>query len=366
MSSNVNLTELLEKIVTKFGVATTSDNTTAASGSSRTLFIQDGSNKSDTIVIKDSNGGDYTVSINSLKGYLTDAEYNALLNNSNNSAKVPEKSVGKSAKVSFEDRYQGADIKPQNQTQKSDLEKEIDELKQKQDANVTSMTSLKEQIENLKNMIERATDEAKSKMEDIEEEQKKKAEDIVNQQLKKFRDSDGVMSQDEFNASVKTALSSINPSMSDALSSLMSAHNHMALMSNLVSQLGKKIEIDNGFSSQINAKQLQLKSKNSGSEVGSLEQNANSPFVQLLSSEDILDSSPSSQFRELVSEFGQNMQQQLNSQIDSAYSQAGFTKESVKSYKDFAQQSAEADGAKIADELEAREQEELKKEEKEE
>ena len=63
------------------------------------------------------------------------------------------------------------------------------------------------------------------------------------------------MSQDQFSANVKAALAEINPSMSEALTHIMSADTDMALMGNLLDQLSQKVEIDKQFDEQIDTQE---------------------------------------------------------------------------------------------------------------
>ena len=275
MSTNINLSDILKKIASDTGFLGSAGSKFTQGETLEVLFVSGGSNMGDSLVLKDSSGDNYSISAESLQGYLSDEEFNALMNGGANktvdenvaanatqivlgTAKTDE--VDKAENVDSTDDVQAADQVGSTQnvesTKDSDaIQKEIDKLQQQRDVNRQSMETLKEQIEDLRDKIEQSIADALDAMEDIEEEQKKKAEEIVAEELKKYQNSNGEMSQDQFSANVRAALAEINPSMSEALTHIMSADTNMALMGNLLDQLSQKVEIDKQFDEQIDAQQ---------------------------------------------------------------------------------------------------------------
>lgn len=275
MSTNINLSDILKKIASDTGFLGSAGSKFTQGETLEVLFVSGGSNMGDSLVLKDSSGDNYSISAQSLQGYLSDEEFNALMNGGANktvdenvaanatqivlgTAKTDE--VDKAENVDSTDDVQAADQVGSTQnvesTKDSDaIQKEIDKLQQQRDVNRQSMETLKEQIEDLRDKIEQSIADALDAMEDIEEEQKKKAEEIVAEELKKYQNSNGEMSQDQFSANVRAALAEINPSMSEALTHIMSADTNMALMGNLLDQLSQKVEIDKQFDEQIDAQQ---------------------------------------------------------------------------------------------------------------
>lgn len=275
MSTNINLSDILKKIASDTGFLGSAGSKFTQGETLEVLFVSGGSNMGDSLVLKDSSGDNYSISAQSLQGYLSDEEFNALMNGGANktvdenvaanatqivlgTAKTDE--VDKAENVDSTDDVQAADQVGSTQnvesTKDSDaIQKEIDKLQQQRDVNRQSMETLKEQIEDLRDKIEQSIADALDAMEDIEEEQKKKAEEIVAEELKKYQNSNGEMSQDQFSSNVRAALAEINPSMSEALTHIMSADTNMALMGNLLDQLSQKVEIDKQFDEQIDAQQ---------------------------------------------------------------------------------------------------------------
>ena len=275
MSTNINLSDILKKIANDTGFLGSAGSKFTQGETLEVLFVSGGSNKGDSLVLKDSSGDNYSISAQSLQGYLSDEEFNALMNGGANktvdenvaanatqimlgTAKADE--VDKSENVDSADNVQAADQVDSTQNVQSTkdadaIQKEIDKLQQQRDVNRQSMETLKEQIEDLRDKIEQSIADALDAMEDIEEEQKKKAEEIVAEELKKYQNSNGEMSQDQFSANVKAALAEINPSMSEALTHIMSADTDMALMGNLLDQLSQKVEIDKQFDEQIDTQE---------------------------------------------------------------------------------------------------------------
>lgn len=275
MGTNINLSDVLKKIASDTGFLGSAGSKFSQGETLEVLFVSGGNNQADTLVLKDTSGDNYSISAQSLQGYLSDDEYNALMNGGAN--KVADESAAKSAtevvlgsvKTEETDKTQNVD-KAEN-TQATDevgatqnvestkdadaIQKEIDKLEQQREVNRQSMETLKQQIEDLRGKIEQSIADALEAMEEIEEEQKKKAEEIVAQELKKYQNSNGEMSQDQFSANVKAALAEINPSMSEALTHIMSADTDMALMGNLLDQLSQKVEIDKQFDEQIDTQQ---------------------------------------------------------------------------------------------------------------
>ncbi len=275
MSTNINLSDILKKIASDTGFLGSAGSKFSQGETLEVLFVSGGNNQADTLVLKDTSGDNYSISAQSLQGYLSDDEYNALMNGGAN--KVADENAANSAtevvlgsvKTEETDKTQNVD-KAEN-TQATDevgatqnvestkdadaIQKEIDKLEQQREVNRQSMETLKQQIEDLRGKIEQSIADALEAMEEIEEEQKKKAEEIVAQELKKYQNSNGEMSQDQFSANVKAALAEINPSMSEALTHIMSADTDMALMGNLLDQLSQKVEIDKQFDEQIDTQE---------------------------------------------------------------------------------------------------------------
>lgn len=275
MSTNINLSDILKKIASDTGFLGSAGSKFSQGETLEVLFVSGGNNQADTLVLKDTSGDNYSISAQSLQGYLSDDEYNALMNGGAN--KVADENVAQNAtevvlgtvKTEETDKTQNVDrtenveatdevgaTQNVESTKDADaIQKEIEKLEQQREVNRQSMEALKEQIEDLRGKIEQSIADALEAMEDIEEEQKKKAEEIVAQELKKYQNSNGEMSQDQFSANVKAALAEINPSMSEALTHIMSADTDMALMGNLLDQLSQKVEIDKQFDEQIDTQQ---------------------------------------------------------------------------------------------------------------
>lgn len=275
MSTNINLSDILKKIANDTGFLGSAGSKFTQGETLEVLFVSGGSNNGDSLVLKDSSGDNYSISAQSLQGYLSDEEFNALMNGGANktvdenvaanatqivlgTAKADE--VDKAENVDSTDDVQAADQVDSTQNVQSTkdadaIQKEIDKLQQQRDVNRQSMETLKEQIEDLRDKIEQSIADALDAMEDIEEEQKKKAEEIVAEELKKYQNSNGEMSQDQFSSNVRAALAEINPSMSEALTHIMSADTNMALMGNLLDQLSQKVEIDKQFDEQIDTQE---------------------------------------------------------------------------------------------------------------
>lgn len=280
MGSNVNLSDVLKKIASDTGFLSSAGENFKQGETLEVLFISGGTNKADSLVLKDSSGDNYTISAQSLQGYLSDAEYEALMNGNVNS--TPDETVAASATqvqltgevaqdVPTVDEVGDVDGVTQTEataaTQTSEqIQKEIDALEVQRQANQQSMQVLQEQIEDLKGKIETSISDALAKMEEIEEEQKKEAEEIVANELAKYQNSNGEMTQDEFNANVQNALAALNPSLGEAIVSIMSANNDMALMSNLLGQLSQKVEIDKQLGSQIDAKEAECEAAKAAEE----------------------------------------------------------------------------------------------------
>lgn len=275
MSTNINLSDILKKIASDTGFLGSAGSKFSQGETLEVLFVSGGNNQADTLVLKDTSGDNYSISAQSLQGYLSDDEYNALMNGGAN--KVADENVAQNAtevvlgpvKTEETDKTQNVDrtenveatdevgaTQNVESTKDADaIQKEIDKLEQQREVNRQSMEALKEQIEDLRGKIEQSIADALEAMEEIEEEQKKKAEEIVAQELKKYQNSNGEMSQDQFSANVKAALAEINPSMSEALTHIMSADTDMALMGNLLDQLSQKVEIDKQFDEQIDTQE---------------------------------------------------------------------------------------------------------------
>ena len=265
--SNVNLSDVLKKIASDAGFISSAGNKFAEGESLEVLFVSGGSNKSDTVVLKDTSGDNYSISAQSLQGFLSDDEYNALINGGAN--KTEDASATKGATEIVLDGAVEEVEKTEATSETKDtsaIQDEIDALETQREANQKSMETLKDQIEDLKEQIEQSIQDALAAMEEIEEEQKKKAEEVVAEELKKFQESNGAMSQDEFSSNVKSALAAINPSMGEALTYIMSADNNMALMSNLLNQLSQKIDIDKQLGDQIDGKEQELEAAKAAAE----------------------------------------------------------------------------------------------------
>ncbi len=266
MGTNVNLSDVLKKIASDAGFISSAGDKFKQGESLEVLFVSgSGSNKLDSLVLKDTSGDNYSISAQSLQGFLSDDEYNALINGGT-AQKVDTSEVANSTQIVLGSTVENVNnttpvdattnVEATVATQGSEaIKQEIEQLQLQREVNQQSMESLKSQIEDLREIIEQSIADALDKMEEIEEEQKKKAEEVVAQELKKYKESNGEMSQDEFSANVKSALAAINPSMGDAISDLMTADNNMALMSNLLGQLNQKIDIDKQLASQIDTKQ---------------------------------------------------------------------------------------------------------------
>ena len=228
------------------------------------VFVSKNSNQ-DTLVLKDTSGDYYNVSFQNMEKFLTDEQFKELSNkpvNDNvdiNKATNVELS-GEAQALESLDKANTAEETDETQATTSTadsgkIQQEIDKLEAMRTANQESMTVLKEKIEDLKGKVEDSISLALDKMEEIEEDQKKEAEQIVSEELNRYKNAEGSMTQDEFQNNVSSRLSEINPSMSEALIHLLSADTNMALMSNLLGQLGQKIEIDKSYANQIDTKE---------------------------------------------------------------------------------------------------------------
>ena len=279
MGTNVNLSDVLKKIASDAGFLSSAGDKFKEGESLKVLFVSTGSNNSDSVVLADTSGDSYNISAQTLKGYLTDEEYNALINGSASNTNTSAEAIGatqvelagnaatleETPVVDSVDTTEGAtavtEAAATTATQSSTaIKEEIEALQEQRDANQQSMEALQDQIEDLKAKIEQSVADALAAMQDIEEEQKKKAEEAVAEELKRYQESNGDMTQDEFSSNVKSALAAINPSMGEALTHIMSADSNMALMSNLLNQLSQKATIDKQLGSQIDTKQVEYDS----------------------------------------------------------------------------------------------------------
>ena len=238
-------------------------------------------NGQDTLVLRDDSGDQYNVSLEDMGKYLTDDEYNALIqNNQVTDTEESKQTVATATNVELSGEAQALDsvdevgtTEETTETQattatgdSAQIQQEIDKLEAMRTANQESMTVLKEQIEDLKDKVEDSISLALEKMEEIEEEQKKQAEQIVSEELNRYKNAEGSMTQDEFQNNVSSRLSEINPSMSEALVHLLSADTNMALMSNLLGQLGQKVEIDKSYANQIDTKEQEYEAAKAAEE----------------------------------------------------------------------------------------------------
>ena len=238
-------------------------------------------NGQDTLVLRDDSEDDYNVSLEDMEKYLTDDEYNALIqNNEVIDTEESKQTVASATNVELSGEVQAlttvdevGSAQETSETQattatgdSAQIQQEIDKLEAMRAANQESMTTLKEQIEDLKDKVEESISLALDKMEEIEEEQKIKAEQIVSEELNRYKNAEGSMTQDEFQNNVSSRLSEINPSMSEALVYLLSADTNMALMTNLLGQLGQKIQIDKSYASQIDTKEQEYEAAKAAEE----------------------------------------------------------------------------------------------------
>lgn len=260
MSMNIDLSSILTKIANDSSFV---DGSEGKFSKGETLFISGTSAKGDMVTLKDSSGDSYNVSAQELKGYLTDEELQALMSNS---ATVQVGSTEATSATSEVSEVGGVEATTEVGetaevgTTSAAIQDEIDKLEAQRLANLDSMETLKDQIEDLKDEIQDSINAAIQEMEEIEEEQKKKAQEVVDKELQKFKNSNGEMTQDEFNANVQSQLAAINPSMGTVVAELLTANTKTSLMSNLLGQLDAKIATDSQLCSQIDAKNVELDS----------------------------------------------------------------------------------------------------------
>ena len=253
MSMNIDLSSILTKIANDSSFV---DGSEGKFSKGETLFISGTSAKGDMVTLKDSSGDTYNVSAQELKGYLSDEELQALLNNSSVSQVGSTTATSSTSEVTTTQ----ATSEVSAASGSAAIKQEIEKLEAQRQANLESMETLKEQIEDLKDEIQESINAAIQEMEDIEEEQKKKAQEIVDEELQKFQNSNGEITQDEFNANVQSRLAAINPSMGNVVAELLNANTKTALMSNLLGQLDSKIAIDSQLCSQIDTKNTEYDS----------------------------------------------------------------------------------------------------------
>lgn len=258
MSMNIDLSSILTKIANDSSFV---DGSEGKFSKGETLFISGTSAKGDMVTLKDSSGDSYNVSAQELKGYLTDEELQALMSNSATVQVGSTEATSATSEVSEVGEVEATTEVGETAevgTTSAAIQDEIDKLEAQRLANLDSMETLKDQIEDLKDEIQDSINAAIQEMEDIEEEQKKKAQEVVDEELQKFKNSNGEMTQDEFNANVQSQLAAINPSMGSVISELLNANTKTALMSNLLGQLDSKVAIDSQLCSQIDTKNTEL------------------------------------------------------------------------------------------------------------
>lgn len=258
MSMNIDLSSILTKIANDSSFV---DGSEGKFSKGETLFISGTSAKGDMVTLKDSSGDSYNVSAQELKGYLTDEELQALMSNSATAQVGSTEATSATSEVSEVGEVEATTEVGETAevgTTSAAIQDEIDKLEAQRLANLDSMETLKDQIEDLKDEIQESINAAIQEMEEIEEEQKKKAQEVVDEELQKFKNSNGEMTQDEFNANVQSQLAAINPSMGTVVAELLTANTKTSLMSNLLGQLDAKIATDSQLCSQIDTKNTEL------------------------------------------------------------------------------------------------------------
>lgn len=289
MSMNIDLSSILTKIANDSSFV---DGSEGKFSKGETLFISGTSAKGDMVTLKDSSGDSYNVSAQELKGYLTDEELQALMSNSATVQVGSTEATSATSEVS-EVGEVGATTEvgetAEVGTTSAAIQDEIDKLEAQRLANLDSMETLKDQIEDLKDEIQESINAAIQEMEEIEEEQKKKAQEVVDEELQKFKNSNGEMTQDEFNANVQSQLAAINPSMGTVVAELLTANTKTSLMSNLLGQLDAKIATDSQLCSQIDAKNVELDSAIAAEEAEKAAQEAQEQAAQSTTSSNSCD-----------------------------------------------------------------------------
>ena len=280
MSMNIDLSSILTKIANDSSFV---DGSEGKFSKGETLFISGTSAKGDMVTLKDSSGDSYNVSAQELKGYLTDEELQALMSNSATVQIGSTEATSATSEVSEVGEVEATTEVGETAevgTTSAAIQDEIDKLEAQRLANLDSMETLKDQIEDLKDEIQESINAAIQEMEEIEEEQKKKAQEVVDEELQKFKNSNGEMTQDEFNANVQSQLAAINPSMGTVVAELLTANTKTSLMSNLLGQLDAKIATDSQLCSQIDAKNVELDSAIAAEEAEKAAQEAQEQAAQ--------------------------------------------------------------------------------------
>lgn len=280
MSMNIDLSSILTKIANDSSFV---DGSEGKFSKGETLFISGTSAKGDMVTLKDSSGDSYNVSAQELKGYLTDEELQALMSNSATVQVGSTEATSATSEVSEVGEVEATTEVGETAevgTTSAAIQDEIDKLEAQRLANLDSMETLKDQIEDLKDEIQESINAAIQEMEEIEEEQKKKAQEVVDEELQKFKNSNGEMTQDEFNANVQSQLAAINPSMGTVVAELLTANTKTSLMSNLLGQLDAKIATDSQLCSQIDAKNVELDSAIAAEEAEKAAQEAQEQAAQ--------------------------------------------------------------------------------------
>lgn len=289
MSMNIDLSSILTKIANDSSFV---DGSEGKFSKGETLFISGTSAKGDMVTLKDSSGDSYNVSAQELKGYLTDEELQALMSNSATIQVGSTEATSATSEVSEVGEVEATTEVGETAevgTTSAAIQDEIDKLEAQRLANLDSMETLKDQIEDLKDEIQESINAAIQEMEEIEEEQKKKAQEVVDEELQKFKNSNGEMTQDEFNANVQSQLAAINPSMGTVVAELLTANTKTSLMSNLLGQLDAKIATDSQLCSQIDAKNVELDSAIAAEEAEKAAQEAQEQAAQSTTSSNSCD-----------------------------------------------------------------------------
>lgn len=289
MSMNIDLSSILTKIANDSSFV---DGSEGKFSKGETLFISGTSAKGDMVTLKDSSGDSYNVSAQELKGYLTDEELQALMSNSATVQVGSTEATSATSEVSEVGEVEATTEVGETAevgTTSAAIQDEINKLEAQRQANLESMETLKDQIEDLKDEIQDSINAAIQEMEDIEEEQKKKAQEVVDEELRKFQNSNGEMTQDEFNANVQSQLAAINPSMGTVVAELLTANTKTSLMSNLLGQLDAKIATDSQLCSQIDAKNVELDSAIAAEEAEKAAQEAQEQAAQSTTSSNSCD-----------------------------------------------------------------------------
>lgn len=289
MSMNIDLSSILTKIANDSSFV---DGSEGKFSKGETLFISGTSAKGDMVTLKDSSGDSYNVSAQELKGYLTDEELQALMSNSATVQVGSTEATSATSEVSEVGEVEATTEVGETAevgTTSAAIQDEIDKLEAQRLANLDSMETLKDQIEDLKDEIQESINAAIQEMEEIEEEQKKKAQEVVDEELQKFKNSNGEMTQDEFNANVQSQLAAINPSMGTVVAELLTANTKTSLMSNLLGQLDAKIATDSQLCSQIDAKNVELDSAIAAEEAEKAAQEAQEQAAQSTTSSNSCD-----------------------------------------------------------------------------